>query len=83
MVKVSVIVPIYNAERCISETLYSILNSSLHDIEVICVNDCSTDNSLKVLQEFSLKDHRILIINNMKIYIKKQKKAILMLQLEK
>ena len=66
MVKVSVIVPIYNAERCISETLYSILNSSLHDIEVICVNDCSTDNSLKVLQEFSLKDHRILIINNIK-----------------
>ena len=66
MVKISVIIPVYNAEKCISETLNSILNSSMHELEVICVNDCSTDNSLKVLQEFSLKDHRILIINNIK-----------------
>lgn len=66
MVKISVIIPVYNAENCISETLNSILNSSLHEIEVICVNDCSTDNSLKVLQEFSLKDSRISIINNIK-----------------
>ena len=66
MVKISVIIPVYNAEKCISETLNSILNSSMHELEVICVNDCSTDNSLKVLQEFSLKDHRILVIDNNK-----------------
>ena len=49
MPKVSVIIPVYNVEKYLPACLNSILNQTLKDIEIICVNDGSTDNSLKVL----------------------------------
>lgn len=62
-VKVSVILPVYNMELYISECLDSLLNQSLKDIEIICINDGSTDNTLEILQNYQQKDHRIKIIN--------------------
>ena len=63
MVKISVIVPVYNVEIYLRECLDSIINQSLTDIEIICVNDGSTDNSLEILEEYKEKDSRIIIIS--------------------
>lgn len=63
MVKISVIVPIYNVEIYLEECLDSILNQTLRDIEIICVNDGSTDSSLTILKEYAQKDNRIKIID--------------------
>lgn len=62
-VKVSIIVPIYNVEKYLDQCLSSIVNQTLKEIEIICVNDGSTDSSLKIIQEFAEKDSRIKIIN--------------------
>ena len=62
-VKVSVIIPVYNVEKYIGKCLESVVNQTLEDIEIICVNDGSTDNSLRILEEYSLNDRRINIIN--------------------
>ena len=59
MVKISVIVPVYNVEKYISECLDSILSQDLTDIEVICIDDGSTDGSLDVLRDYQMKDNRI------------------------
>ena len=61
--KVSVVIPIYNAENFLKESIPCILNQSLKEIELICINDGSTDNSLEILKEFSLNDSRIRIID--------------------
>ena len=61
--KVSVIVPVYNAENYLRKCLNSIINQSLKDIEIICVNDGSTDNSLEILETYSSEDSRIVIYN--------------------
>ena len=63
MSKVSVIIPIYNVEKYLEECLDSVVNQTFKDIEIICVNDGSTDNSLQILEEYALKDNRIYIIN--------------------
>ncbi len=63
MTKVSVIIPVYNVEKYLRECLDSVVNQTLKDIEIICVNDGSTDSSLKILEEFALQDNRIKIIN--------------------
>ncbi|QPK94328.1 glycosyltransferase family 2 protein [Actinomyces sp. zg-332] len=63
MTKVSVVVPVYNAEDFLSDSLNSIVNQTLKDIEIICVNDGSTDNSLQILQEYARKDDRLIVIN--------------------
>lgn len=60
--KVSVIVPVYNVENYLKECLDSLINQTLTDIEIICVNDGSTDNSLDILEEYQSKDSRIKII---------------------
>ncbi len=60
--KVSIIIPVYNAEKHLRECLDSVLNQTLKDIEVICVDDGSTDGSLAILREYEAKDHRIRII---------------------
>lgn len=60
--KVSVIVPVYNVEKYLEKCLDSLINQTLEDIEIICVNDGSTDNSLAILQEYQTKDNRIKII---------------------
>ncbi len=58
---VSVIVAVYNAAKYLRQCMDSILNQTLKDIEVICVNDGSTDSSLKILEEYAAKDDRIRI----------------------
>ena len=63
MVKISIIVPVYNTEPYLEQCLDSIINQTLEDIEIICVNDGSTDNSLSILEEYASKDNRIRIIN--------------------
>lgn len=63
MTKLSVIIPIYNVEKYISQCLDSILNQAFKDFEIICVNDGSSDNSLSVLQRFKNQDERIIIID--------------------
>ena len=61
-IKVSLIIPVYNAEEFLDESINSILNQTLSDIELVCVNDGSKDDSLKMLENFSKKDNRIKII---------------------
>lgn len=60
---VSVIVPVYNAESYLRECLDSALAQTLHDIEIICVNDGSTDTSTSILEEYRVLDNRIRVIN--------------------
>lgn len=62
---VSVVVPVYNASAFLEETLESLLNQNFTNFELICVNDKSTDNSLKILRDFQKRfDGRMRIINN-------------------
>lgn len=63
MPKVSVIIPVYNVEKYLRECLDSAINQTLKEIEIICVNDGSTDSSLEILAEYASKDERIKIIN--------------------
>jgi glycosyltransferase involved in cell wall biosynthesis len=63
MVKISVIVPIYNVEKYLAQCLEHIINQTFEDIEIICIDDGSTDNSPKILDEFAKKDERIKIIS--------------------
>ena len=61
-IKVSVIVPVYNVGNYLNECMDSIINQSLKDIEIICVNDGSTDNSLEILEEYAEKDSRVKVL---------------------
>ena len=61
--KVSIVVAVYNIEKYIREALDSVVNQTLSDIECICVNDCSTDNSLAILNEYAQKDSRIKVFS--------------------
>lgn len=63
MTKISVIIPIYNVEKYLKECLNSVVNQSLSDIEIICVNDGSTDDCLTIIQSFAAHDNRIKIID--------------------
>ncbi|MBO6195206.1 MAG: glycosyltransferase family 2 protein [Bacilli bacterium] len=60
---VSIIIPVYNAEKFIDETINTVLNQTYTNWELLLVNDCSTDNSVKLIQKY-LKDERIKLINN-------------------
>lgn len=60
----TIIIPVYNAEYTIRRTLESVLNQTFRKIEIIIVNDCSTDNSLEILNHYEKNDTRIRIINN-------------------
>ena len=60
---ISVVVPIYNSEKCLSRCIDSILNQKYKNIEIICVNDGSTDGSKKILDEYAKKDIRIKVIH--------------------
>lgn len=62
-VKISIIVPVFNVEKYLRECLNSLVKQTLKDIEIICVDDGSTDNSSKILEEFQAKDARIKIIH--------------------
>ena len=61
--EISVIIPIYNGEKYLKECLDSVINQTFKDIEIICVNDGSTDDTSKILNFYSKKDNRIIIIN--------------------
>lgn len=67
-IKLSIIVPVYNIIQYLPKCLDSILSQTLRDIEIICVDDCSTDNSLNILEEYSLKDNRIKLLKLDKNY---------------
>lgn len=60
MIKLSIVVPVYNVEQYIEECIESLINQSLKEIEIIIVNDGTKDNSIEVIKRF--KDNRILII---------------------
>ncbi len=61
-IKVSIVVPVYNVEQFLPDCLDSLTNQTLKDIEIICVNDGSPDNSLKILEEYAQNDDRVKII---------------------
>lgn len=63
MPTISVIVPVYNTQKFLEKCLESIINQTFKDIEIICINDGSTDNSMSILNDYSEKDSRIKIIN--------------------
>ena len=63
MPKISVIVPVYNVEKYLNKCLDTIISQTFSDIEIICVNDGSTDNSRKILEEYKNKDSRIVIVD--------------------
>lgn len=64
--KFSIIVPIYNVEKYLSECLHSILNQNYSDYEIICIDDASVDNSARILHEYAEEDNRITILKNEK-----------------
>lgn len=61
--KISVVLPVYNVENYLEECLNSLVEQTLQDIEIICVNDCSIDGSLSILTRYAVRDPRIKIIN--------------------
>lgn len=63
MAKVSVIVPAYNVEQYLRECMDSLVNQTLKDLEIICVNDGSTDETLGILKEYAAEDERIIVID--------------------
>lgn len=63
---VSIITPLYNSEKFISETIESVLSQTYENWEMIIVNDCSKDNGVKIVEEYSKKDKRIKLFNNEK-----------------
>ncbi|MCD7782066.1 MAG: glycosyltransferase [Methanosphaera sp.] len=63
MVKVSIVIPVYNVENYLRECLDSVVNQTLTDIEIICINDGSPDNSLEILEEYAKRDDRITVID--------------------
>ena len=59
MEKISVIIAVYNVENYLEKCLNSVINQTYKNLEIICINNCSTDNSLDVLYKFSQLDSRI------------------------
>ena len=60
---ISVIIPVYNTEKFLVKCLDSVINQTFKDLEIICINDGSPDNSLQILEEYKKKDERIKIID--------------------
>ena len=60
----SLIIPVYNAEPYLAECLDSCVNQTFKDLEIICINDCSTDSSGKILEKYAEQDNRVKIINH-------------------
>lgn len=63
-VKVSIVIPVYNAENYLAETLDSVLSQTYPHLEILLINDCSRDSSLDLIKEYALKDPRIVVIDN-------------------
>ena len=64
MPKVSIVLPTYNGEKFIKESIESVLNQTFEDWELIIVDDCSTDGTLEIIKEYLKKDYRIHLIHN-------------------
>ncbi len=62
-IKISVIIPVYNGQKTLKKCLRSVLSQSLHEIEVICINDGSDDRTSDILRQTARKDHRVLFID--------------------
>lgn len=58
---ISIIIPVFNAESYLDDCLHSILNQTMSNIEIICINDGSSDNSLEILKKYAKKDTRMII----------------------
>ena len=65
-VKISVIVPVYNTGKYLKRCLESIIDQNFEEMEIIIVNDCSTDNSLEIINYYMKQDNRIILINKEK-----------------
>jgi glycosyltransferase involved in cell wall biosynthesis len=63
MDKISIIIPAYNVENYIDKCIESIINQTYENIEIIIINDGSTDDTRKICEEFKKKDNRIIVIN--------------------
>ena len=63
MVKISVVIPVYNVSEFLDESISSLLKQNFNDFELICVNDGSKDDSLEILEEFAKIDDRVKVIN--------------------
>lgn len=61
--KISVIIPVYNVEKYLGQCLDSVINQTYKNLDIVCVNDGSTDNSLKILEKYAKKDSRIKVIS--------------------
>ena len=64
MVEISVLIPSYNVEKYNIECLDSIVNQTFEDMEIICIDDGSTDSILDILNKYALKDSRIRVYEN-------------------
>ena len=62
--KVSIVLPVFNGEKFIKDSIESVLNQTFKDFELIIVNDCSTDSTPDIINSYAEKDSRIKIINN-------------------
>ena len=62
--KVSVIIPCYNAELYVKRAVLSIMHQTYKDLEIICLDDGSTDNTLKILNELAKTDSRLIVVQN-------------------
>lgn len=65
---VSIVIPVYNAEKYLKERMECLLKQSLKDIEIICVDDGSTDGSLAMLERYAKKDRRVKVITQQNLY---------------
>ena len=63
MIKISVVIPVYNREKCICATINSVLRQTLREIEVVCVDDGSTDYSLNLIREAAKQDNRVRVFH--------------------
>ena len=61
--KISIIVPVYNAEEYLSQCLDSLVGQTVLEVEIICVNDGSSDGTLEILQKYATADDRLIIMN--------------------
>lgn len=62
---VTIIIPVYNTSRWLDECLSSVIAQSLRNIQIICINDCSTDDSLRIIEDYVKKDDRVSLINRL------------------
>ena len=62
--KLSVIMPVYNVEEYLSQSIESVLSQDTDDIEIICIDDCSNDNSYNILLKYAAQDSRIKVFKN-------------------